>query len=98
MLLRIIKAYRDLVVICDSNLLGKRFSKGKFQLNLKESFYQGEEVSEEEVIKILKAMAKEDATFNIVGRQAVETAVKAGVLEESEIRKIKNIPFALILL
>jgi len=98
MIINIIKTYRDVVAICDSELLGKRFEQGKFQLDVKESFFGGNETEEEKAIEIMKDMAKEDATFNIVGEQAVNAALKAGIIAEEGIGKISNIPFALVLL
>ena len=98
MFLKIHKSYRDVVALCDSDLIGKRFEQGKFQLDIKESFYKGEEVSEERVIFILRRMAIEDATFNIVGSQSVQTAIQAGIIDEEAVREIQNVPFILILL
>ena len=43
MLVNIIKSYREVVAICDSELLGKCFEEGIFQLDIKESFYKGEQ-------------------------------------------------------
>jgi len=98
MLVRIIKSYRYIVAICDSDLIGKRFEQGKFQLDVKESFFKGDETDEEKAIEIIQNMAKEDATFNIVGEKSIDTALKAGIIEEKGIGKIDNIPFALILI
>jgi hypothetical protein len=98
MFVNVIKTYRDVVAICDKDLLGKKFEEGKFQLDVKESFYKGEETSEEEAIKIIKDMSKEDATFNIVGEEAVDTALKAEIISKEGIKKIQGIPFALVLI
>ena len=98
MLVKIIEAYRDIVTICDSNLLGKKFEEGKFQLDIKENFFNGKELSEEKTIKIMQDMSKNDATFNIVGKKSVNTALKAGIISQKGINKIQGIPFAFILL
>jgi hypothetical protein len=98
MFVKIIRSYRDIVAICDSDLIGKKFEDNKFQLDLKEEFFKGEEISEEKVIKIMQNMAKEDATFNIVGKKSVNTALKAGIILKEGIKKIQDIPFALVLL
>jgi len=98
MFLKIIKTYRDIVAICDSELIGKKFEHGKFQLDIKESFFKGEEVSEEKVIQTINEMSREDATFNIVGKKAIETALKAGIISEEGIKEINGIPFALVLM
>jgi len=96
--INVISSYRNVVAICDSELLGKRFEEGKFQLDVKESFYKGEEVSEEEAIRTMKRMSAEDATFNIVGKNSVDIALKAGIVVEEGIGEIQGVPFALVLL
>ena len=98
MIIRIIKTYRDVVTLCDKELLGKCFEEGEFQLDIKESFYKGDETTEEEAIILLQNMSNEDATFNIVGKKSVNTALKAGVISQEGVGKIKGIPFALILM
>jgi len=109
-LVKIIKSYREVVAICDSGLLGKKFEswasedpsgayeEGKFQLDVKESFFGGEEVSEEKVIKIMRDFSKEDATFNIIGEKSINCAIKAGLVSEEGVKKIGGVPFALVLL
>ncbi len=97
MFLNIIKSYRDVVAICDKEILGKKFEEGKFQLNVKENFYKGDLIDEQSIIKIIKKMAAEDATFNIVGEKSVNTALKVEIISKEEIGRIKGIPFALVL-
>jgi len=96
--IKIHKSYRDVIAICDSEIVGKKFEEGRFQLDIKENFYKGEEINEEKAINIIQRMSKEDATFNIVGDKSVNAAVKAGIVEKRGIKKIKGIPFALVLL
>ena len=54
MFVKIHKTYRDIIAICDSELIGKTFEEGKFQLDVKESFYKGEKVSEEKAVEIMQ--------------------------------------------
>ena len=96
--INIIRTYREVVAVCDSNLLGKVFEEEKLQLDLKESFYKGEEVDETRAIEILRDMSAEDATFNIAGKESVNAALKAGIIEEEGIGEIAGIPFAFVLL
>lgn len=96
--IRIIKSQRDIVSICDSSLIGKKFEEGKYQLDLKESFFLGKEVDREAAENILIKMAIEDATFFIVGEEAVKAATNAGIIEESSIKYTCGIPFVLVLL
>lgn len=96
-LVKIIKTYRDVIAICDSDLLGKKFEQGKFQLDVKESFFKGDETNQEKAIEIMQNMEKEDATFNIIGKESIEIALKAGIIKQEGIGKIQGIPFALVL-
>jgi len=98
MFVNVIKSYRDVVAICDKELLGKKFEEGKFQLDVKESFFKGKESSREETFKIMKDMKLEDSTFNIIGEKSIKTALEAGIISEEGIGKINNTPFALILM
>lgn len=98
MFINIIKSYRDVIALCDKDLIGKVFEQGDYKLELKESFYKGKEVSEPEAIKLIRAYSNEDATFNIVGKNSIDTALKAGIIKENIIKTVNGIPFALVLL
>ena len=39
MFVNVIKSYRDVVAICDKELIGKKFEEGNFQLDVKENFF-----------------------------------------------------------
>lgn len=95
---KIHRTYRDIVAICDSDLIGKRFEEGKFQLDVKEDFFKGEEVSEEKIIEIITDMSMEDAIFNIIGKNSTNAALKAELITEEGIKEISGIPFALVLM
>ncbi|VVB84023.1 Uncharacterised protein [uncultured archaeon] len=97
-IVRVIKSARYVVAVCDSELLGKKFEEGKFQLDVKESFFLGEEMNEEEAILVMNRMSREDATFYIAGKDSINAALKAGIIEKDSIKKIQNIPYTLILL
>lgn len=91
-------SYRNVVAICDSDLLGKYFEEDKFQLNLKESFYGGDEKNEEEALEIIRNQKKEDSTFNIVGQKSIHTAIKSGIITTDMVKKIQGVPFSMVLL
>lgn len=91
-------AYRTVVAICDSDLLGKKFEEGKRQLDVRESFYNGEEMSHKDLLDLIKHQIAEDATFNIVGPKACAAAEEAGIISEETIMKIQGVPFSLVLL
>jgi uncharacterized protein len=98
MFFKIHRSYRDVVAICDSEIVGRLFEEGMFQLDVKEGFYKGQEANEEEIIRVIKKMLAEDATFNIVGEKSIALAVDLGIVAEDTIRRIDDVPFAMILL
>ncbi len=105
MFVNVIKSYRDVVAACDSELLGRKFEEpfgdAVKQLDVKENFYKGKEgreVSEEELVELMKFFAREDATFNIVGEKSVNAALKAGIVSEENIGTVQGVPFVLVLL
>ena len=97
MFVKIHKSYRNVVAICDSELIGKKFEDEKFQLDVKENFYMGDKVSEKEAIEIMGDMIKEDATFNIIGKRSTGAALTAEIISEEQVREIAGIPFAMVL-
>lgn len=98
MLVKIQNSYRCIVAICDSELLGKSFEEDKFQLDVKKSFFEGDEKSEKETIEIIQKMKKEDATFNIIGKKSTNAAIKAGIISKDSVKTLQGIPFALVLM
>ena len=98
MQLKIHRSYSTVVAICDSELIGKNFVEGNLQLDVRENFYKDQEVSESELLDIIKKQSLEDATFNIVGEKSVKTALKAEIITKKSIGRIQKIPFALVLL
>lgn len=91
------KSSRTVVAICDEDLLGKKFVEGIKQLQLTESFYKGEKLEKSEVISLMRYEFKASSTFNIVGKESIESAIHAGIIEKTEFSKVKNIPFTLII-
>jgi len=89
-LLRVIHANKEkLVVVCDSELLGKTFRKKHLRLEVKENFYCGKEVSVRECLEALRS-----ATIaNLVG-SIVNEAIKAGMIEESCVISFRGAPHA----
>ena len=98
MYIKIHDSYRKIVAICDSDILGKKFQQGNFQLEVNEGFYCGEKKSPEEIEEIIKDLIKEDSTFNLVGEQTIKLALKLELIDEEGIIYIQGIPHALILI
>ena len=70
-----------LVAVCDDDVLGETFEDGPVSLTVNEEFYGGEEVDEENVVESL-ARAQ---VANIVGTEAVDVAVDAGIIDEANV-------------
>lgn len=98
MLIKIHSSYRNVVAICDSNLIGKTFQEGEKSIFVNPNFFQGEEKTPEEILEIIEKGSAEDYTFNIVGEESVGLAIKSGIIKETGIIKIQGIPIALVLL
>ena len=95
MQIKIHESYRKIVAVADTDLIGKIFSEGMRQIEVKPNFFKGDEKNKEELIELLKDMEKEDATFNIVGKESIEAALEARVISKDGIITIDNIPIAL---
>ena len=98
MWIKIHKSYRTTVAICDESILGKRFEEGIKQLDVRESYFKGQQMQKTELIQLIKREAKEDSTFNIIGKESLKAAVEAGLIEKNSWKKVKRIPFVLVLI
>ena len=98
MFVKIHSSYRNVIAVCDEDLLGKIFEEGKLQINVKENFFKGETVTPEQLRNILHEGRTEDSTFNIVGKESINLALETGLIEESGITTIQGVPVALVLM
>ena len=79
-----------IVVVCDNELVGKRFEEGKLQLDLTSNFYKGEEKKEDEIIELLSY----PCTLNVVGKKSMNFFLKLGKIDKNRILIIKDAPHA----
>ncbi|MCU0850385.1 MAG: DUF424 family protein [Candidatus Thermoplasmatota archaeon] len=77
---------------CDEHLLGKKFRKGKLQIDVAKRFYEGERIDK----KTLESFLRDATIANLVGDETVTCAVKLGLVDPKCILKIKGIPHAQI--
>ena len=83
--------YSLIVALCDKELIGKEIKEGDLCIKITERFYKGEDLPENRVIEILK-----DAdSINIVGEKSIQLALKAGIIKKDDIKRIKDVPFAI---
>lgn len=84
-----VRGIEVLVAACDADLLGKTLREGELRLHVS-SFYDGEEVEEEEFIEQLRR-----ATIgNLVGNETVAAASRAGLVSEDGVLWIEGVPHA----
>lgn len=96
-LIKVHETYREVIAVCDSDLVGKKFEEGKVQLEINEAFFSGKELNEDDAIALIKEKLAEDACFNFVGKNAVEVGIKAGAVDKDYIMKVQGIPYAMVL-
>jgi hypothetical protein len=89
--IKLYKKGNDLLIgACDEKLLGKKFEDGKFQIDVKKEFYDGERIEPNALKKLLI-----DATIaNLVGEETIRCAIELGLIDLDCIIKIKGIPHA----
>lgn len=92
------KSYRWVVSVCDKELYGRKFSEGDRQLDLSGAFFNGEEMSCEQVRMEVIRCLREDATFNVVGEKSVGIFKEMGIAEDDAVLSVEGVPFFLILL
>jgi hypothetical protein len=89
--IKIYKQGNDILIgACDQDLVGKKFVDGKYQINVTKEFYGGRIISIEALIQYLK----EATIANLVGKNAVDCAIKIGLIDPNCVLKIKGIPHA----
>ncbi|MDD3043809.1 MAG: DUF424 family protein [Methanosarcinaceae archaeon] len=66
-----------LVAACDRELLGKKIKHGNAVVEISRAFYEGEIVTEQELI----ANLEKATTANLFGERTVQCAVKNGLID-----------------
>lgn len=80
-----------IVLVCDSELLGKKFIEGNKILDVSEEYYRGEEATEEEILPHL-----ENASYiSLIGERSVKLGIDNGVVHPGAVIRISGIPFAM---
>ena len=77
-----------LLAVCDKELLGKKFKEGDLCLDVKESFYGGEEIDSNGLLEKMEGCT----IANLVGQESVGTVVEAGFGREDDVIMVDNVP------
>jgi hypothetical protein len=91
-----LKIYKNgtnvLVAACDKELIGKKLKHGDAAIEIRRDFYEGEDVSEEELQNALQKAT----TANLFGEKTVNCAVKCGIIDLDSVIMIDCVPHAQI--
>ncbi|MBM3309582.1 MAG: DUF424 family protein, partial [Candidatus Altiarchaeales archaeon] len=81
-----------LVAACDREILGKKFSHGRLQIEVNEKFYKGDLAGVEEVFSALEKAS----IANIVGNNIVERALEKSWVDKEKVIDIGGVKHAQI--
>lgn len=84
---------KNVLVVCDKNLLGKLFEEGKLQLNVDKDFYGEKEVDRKKIEELLPFAD----ILNLCGEKTLKLFEEMGFKFEN-ILKIKETPHIQVLL
>ncbi len=81
---------RDRVVFaaCDRELIGSKLKKGKISVEVTESFYKGDIVSEERLAEAIKCATN----ANLFGEKVINCAIKCGLVDPDTVMIIDGVP------
>lgn len=79
-----------LLAACDEDLLGDLYREGRFRLEVRPGFYDGERVDS----GVLEAMMARCTLANLVGPRTVDLAVRLGLVDTGQVLEIEGVPHA----
>ena len=97
-LLKVHESYRWVVAVCDKDVFGRKLVEGKRVLDVSGEFFNGKEMSDEEIEAEIVRCNREDATFNFVGKDSVSLAKELEIVTDEGVIDIDGIPFGLVLM
>ena len=79
---------REILAVCDEDILGKTFEEGDLQIKISEVFYKGEKKSEKDTLDLINHFDN----ISLVGVKTIKLALDNELIEESSIIIINGIP------
>src|SRR3989344_5659030 len=79
---------RIFVAVCDSNIVGRKFTEGNMQLDLSSHYFEGEEMDE----RLVEELLKKAYSAIFAGKESVALGIKNGYLDQKNITYIEKIP------
>ena len=84
---------KQLVAICDSELLGKVFEQNNFILDIDEDFFGGDKVGEKTILDSINSAH----TINASGNKIVEFLLSKNIIKTSQVKTIDGVKYVVIL-
>lgn len=79
-----------IVAVCDEAILGRTIKGDNITFSVNEKFYKGRLMPVEEAMELIRT-----ATIaNLVGKEAVEEAIKRGIVQKESVVMIADVPHA----
>ncbi|MEO3992930.1 MAG: DUF424 domain-containing protein [Desulfurococcaceae archaeon TW002] len=82
--------FREVVAICDEELLGRKFQEGDVVLHLNEEFFKGFLATLDEAMH----HARNASIIVLAGEASVDRAVKEGLVHPDAILRVCGVPYA----
>lgn len=82
-----------MVAVCDADIIGKKFSDGNRQLEIKENFYKGTLGTLEDGIQAMN----EATIVNVLGEKIITKMIEDGIISELSVIHICGIPHVQII-
>ncbi|MBT3836100.1 DUF424 family protein [Candidatus Woesearchaeota archaeon] len=83
-----------LLVVTDSDLIGKKFEEERVQLDLMQDFYKGDEMNKEEV----KILLQRSRHAHFTGKESVAVGVELDLINPERILYVEGVPHAEVIL
>lgn len=83
---------KEILAVCDEDLIGKKLEQGDICLDILETFYKGEKVEQKQLESILENYDN----INIVGPKSIKIALDINIIKEESIIRIQGVPHAQI--
>ncbi|MBI2671142.1 DUF424 family protein [Candidatus Woesearchaeota archaeon] len=79
---------KEILAVCDEDIIGRVFEEGDLQLKVSEYFFYGEKKSEKEVLKLIE----EFENVNLVGKKTIKLALDNNIISKENVITIRGIP------
>lgn len=84
---------KEIVALCDEELIGKIFRENGLRLEVSERFYKGDLIN----VDGAKQLLTNFTNINIAGENSIKICKELKLVEEDSVKVIQGIPYAMVL-